>query len=748
MNKNFRPVSVPLITVDPFFSVWSFADKLTDDVTRHWTGRRNPMTGIIRIDDRAFFFMGKMVYSNRHYNEKFPTIPQTSVKVTPTSSIYTFENELLKLTLKFTTPLLLDDMKLLSRPASYISYDVEVKAAGEHKVALYFDFGTELCTETTEQKVKFGRTDYSFYMGNTEQAPLNRSGDDSHIDWGFFHVCRTDAFISNFRRRRIFCENNPMVPGMKEEDEYSFEQSASIGFITEKLNDVIVVAYDDVHSINYFGDILDAWCMKEYGCFDNAVRAAIADSAETFARCEKFDKEFTARLEKYGEDYAKVAALTYRQAIAAHKLVRGKNDEVLFFSKECFSNGCIATLDITYPSAPLFLIFNPELVKGMLRPIVRQAEDPAWPHDFAPHDAGTYPLATGQTYCRKPDDPYPLDGQMPVEECGNFLLCVAAVCRAEGNDSFAKENAGLMKKWADYLAENGYNPELVKGMLRPIVRQAEDPAWPHDFAPHDAGTYPLATGQTYCRKPDDPYPLDGQMPVEECGNFLLCVAAVCRAEGNDSFAKENAGLMKKWADYLAENGYNPENQLCTDDFAGHLAHNCNLSLKAIAALAAYGKLVNDAKYVDIAHDMAKKFLVDAAGEKASKLTFDGAPDTWSMKYNLVWDRLLDLGLFSDDFYKKEIALYKEKANRFGVPLDNRAMYTKIDWLAWTTILTDDDAYTADIYARCADMVSTSRQRVPVTDWYFTDTADQAGFQNRSVLGGFYINLLKDEWLSK
>lgn len=649
MNKNFRPVSVPLITVDPFFSVWSFADKLTDDVTRHWTGRRNPMTGIIRIDDRAFFFMGKMVYSNRHYNEKFPTIPQTSVKVTPTSSIYTFENELLKLTLKFTTPLLLDDMKLLSRPASYISYDVEVKAAGEHKVALYFDFGTELCTETTEQKVKFGRTDYSFYMGNTEQAPLNRSGDDSHIDWGFFHVCRTDAFISNFRRRRIFCENNPMVPGMKEEDEYSFEQSASIGFITEKLNDVIVVAYDDVHSINYFGDILDAWCMKEYGCFDNAVRAAIADSAETFARCEKFDKEFTARLEKYGEDYAKVAALTYRQAIAAHKLVRGKNDEVLFFSKECFSNGCIATLDITYPSAPLFLIFN---------------------------------------------------------------------------------------------------PELVKGMLRPIVRQAEDPAWPHDFAPHDAGTYPLATGQTYCRKPDDPYPLDGQMPVEECGNFLLCVAAVCRAEGNDSFAKENAGLMKKWADYLAENGYNPENQLCTDDFAGHLAHNCNLSLKAIAALAAYGKLVNDAKYVDIAHDMAKKFLVDAAGEKASKLTFDGAPDTWSMKYNLVWDRLLDLGLFSDDFYKKEIALYKEKANRFGVPLDNRAMYTKIDWLAWTTILTDDDAYTADIYARCADMVSTSRQRVPVTDWYFTDTADQAGFQNRSVLGGFYINLLKDEWLSK
>lgn len=649
MNKNFRPVSVPLITVDPFFSVWSFADNLTDDVTRHWTGRRNPMTGIIRIDDRAFFFMGKMVYSNRYYNERFPIIPQTNIEVTPTSSIYTFENELLKLTLKFTTPLLLDDLTILSRPASYISYDVEVKAAGEHKVALYFDFGTELCTETMEQKIKFGRTDYSFYMGNTEQVPLNRSGDDSHIDWGFFHVCRTDAFISNFRRRRIFCENKPMVPGMREDEEYAFEDSASIGFITEKLHDVIVIAYDDVHSINYFGDILDAWCMKEYGNFDNAVRAAIADQNEIFDRCEKFDKEFTAKLKKHGDDYAKVAALTYRQAIAAHKLVRGKNDEVLFFSKECFSNGCIATLDVTYPSIPLFLLFQ---------------------------------------------------------------------------------------------------PELVKGMLRPIVRQAKDPAWPHDFAPHDAGTYPLATGQTYCRTPEDPFPLNGQMPVEECGNFILCVAAVCHAEGNDSFAKENAELMKKWADYLVKNGYNPENQLCTDDFAGHLAHNCNLSLKAIAAIAAYGKLTGEASYTDIAHEMANNFLVDAAGEKASKLTFDGAPDTWSMKYNLVWDKLLDLGLFSDDFYKKEIALYKEKANRFGVPLDNRSMYTKIDWLAWTTVLTDDEDYTKDIYARCADMVSSTRQRVPVTDWYFTDTADQRGFQNRSVLGGFYINLLKDEWLAK
>ncbi len=639
MNANFRPSAVPLITVDPYFSVWSFADKLTDDVTRHWTGRRNPMTGIIKIDGSPFIFMGKMIYSNRDYNEKVPVIPQTSLEVKPTSTVYTFENELVKLTLTFTSPLLLDDLKLMSRPVSYIRYNAETKTADEHDIKVYFDIGAETCTSTMEQKVRFGRTEHSLYMGNTVQAPLSSSGDSTLIDWGYLHLCRKDAFAAEYYCRRQFCENRTLEP--KDETlEYGYESRVALAVICEGASDVVAVAYDDIHSINYFGDILDAWCMKEYGGFDGAVRAALADYEEVFARCEKFNAEFTAEMKKYGEDYAKVGALTYRQAIAAHKLARGKNDEVLFFSKECYSGGFIATLDVTYPSIPLFLLYNPELVKGMIRPIARMAIDEAWKFEFAPHDTGLYPLATGQKYSSK---------------------------------------------------------------------------------------------------------LERQMPVEECGNFILCVAAVCRAEGNDSFAKENADLMKKWADYLVQNGYKPGNQLCTDDFAGHLAHNCNLSLKAIAALAAYGKLTGETHYSDVAHDMAARFVTDAAGEKASKLTFDGAPDTWSMKYNLVWDKMLGLSLFSDDFYKKEIALYKEKANRFGVPLDSRKTYTKTDWLAWTTILTDDEKYMKDIYARCADMVSSTRQRVPVTDWYDTITAEQSGFQNRTVLGGFYINILADKW---
>ena len=49
-----------------------------------------------------------------------------------------------------------------------------------------------------------------------------------------------------------------------------------------------------------------------------------------------------------GEKYAEMLVLAYRQVIAAHKLVLDENGEVLFISKECFSNGCAATVDLRH----------------------------------------------------------------------------------------------------------------------------------------------------------------------------------------------------------------------------------------------------------------------------------------------------------------------------------------------------------------------------------------------------------------
>ncbi len=634
-----KAVSVPLITVDPFFSVWSPADKLTDSHTCHWTGRINAMIGIVRVDGKAFRFMGRcapQTYTTFRYEPD--VLPQTDLDVTPTASIYTFENDLLKLTVTFRTPLLMNDLVLMSRPVSYMEYKAELK--GDYDFSLYFDVDTQICGDWEADKITFGKTENSLWVGKSEQKPLHCSGDDCRIDWGYFHLADKDAFVSDRRGRHDFI-NGRDIAKFDDFSRNDYTQCAhrTLAVIKKELKGVIALAYDDIKSIQYFDEDLDPYYKKQYSSFDEMLAAALADYEEVKEKCEIFDLALTERMLAVGKDYAAIGCLAYRQAIAAHKLV-DTPDGIAFLSKENFSNGCIGTLDVTYPSIPLFLLFNPELVKGMLRPLARFARSDAWEFDFAPHDVGQYPLCNGQVYGLK-------DGKQTLEM---------------------------------------------------------------------------------------------QMPVEECANFILCVAAVCVAENSLDFANDMADLMKKWADYLTEYGYDPENQLCTDDFAGHLAHNCNLSVKAIVALGVYSRLSGDKSYGEKAKEMADRWMTDAKSETSTRLVFDNE-EGWSMKYNMIWDRIFGLGLFSKDIYENEIKEYTAQMNKYGVPLDSRSTYTKLDWMAWTTVLTDDRKYRDAVYASIRRMIEETPDRVPITDWYFTDTSRQRGFQNRSVLGGFFINLM-------
>jgi len=59
--------------------------------------------------------------------------------------------------------------------------------------------------------------------------------------------------------------------------------------------------------------------------------------------------------------------------------------------------------------------------------------------------------------------------------------------------------------------------------------------------------------------------------------LILTAAIADRPRGNARYAEKHWSVLSTWADYLLKNGLDPENQLCTDDFAGHLAHNTNLS---------------------------------------------------------------------------------------------------------------------------------------------------------------------------
>ena len=239
--------------------------------------------------------------------------------------------------------------------------------------------------------------------------------------------------------------------------------------------------------------------------------------------------------------------------------------------------------------------------------------------------------------------------------------------------------------------------------------------------------------------------------------MLLMTAAATAASGDMSFVNESWELLTTWAGYLRQHGLDPENQLCTDDFAGHLAHNCNLSIKAILGVAAYGRLLHrrgeeaeGERWIEAARSMAREWVEKAGnGDGTYRLAFD-RPGTFSMKYNAVWDKLLGLRVFPQGVWDKELKSYLTRLNPYGMPLDNRAAYTKSDWMVWVASMMNKEDFEVMI-STLWDAYDTMPNRVPLGDWYETEDAWQAKyreFQNRTVQGGLFMRLLSEKNFQK
>ena len=653
----FRPPAVPLVTHDPYFSGWSFSDRLTDDETRHWTGANNGLSSLLRVDDETYRLIGQ-------HPHRLPAAEQADLQALPTRTIYRFSAGGVEVTLTFCSPLLPDDLDVLARPVTYITWDIRATDGLAHDISIYFHAQSDWAVNTTDQSVVTSRYTLPglaiLAAASQQQDILAKAGDNLRIDWGSLFLAvpegRSSSTSLTFADagRNAFAETGA-VPGA---DSISAPRAvhdgwpvlaasfSTPGLGAETVSHHIVLAYDDIFSLEYLNRKVRPYWRKDDMDTATLLTTAASEYGSLMERCRDFDEEIMADLTNVGgEKYAALAALSYRQAISAHKLAVDYDGTLLFMSKENFSNGCIATVDVTYPSAPLFLLLNPDLLRGMLTPILDYAQSPHWRFPFAPHDLGTYPKANGQVY------------------------------------------------------GGGERTE------------------------------------------------DDQMPVEECGNMLILIAALARVDGDTAYVERYWPLLKRWAEYLRGKGLDPEKQLCTDDFAGHLAHNVNLSLKAIMALGAFAALceatgaAEDATlYRATAEEMAAQWIAMADDGDHYRLAFD-KPGTWSQKYNLVWDKLLDLRLFPKSVAQKEVAFYRTKQNRYGLPLDNRSEYTKLDWIVWCAALAeareDFDALVEPLY----DWLNETPARVPLTDWYWTTDGKQVGFQARSVVGGIYIPLL-------
>jgi len=673
-----RPPAVPLVAHDPYFSIWSQGDKLTDVDTTHWTGKPHRLTSLVRIDGKAFRVMGKEPAN-------VPALPQTNLEVLPTRTIYTFEGEGVRLTLTFMTPALPEDLEVLSRPVTYVTWEGRATDSGKHTVQIFFEASGELTVNSPDQSVISDETVsvidgryrprapnskwsevidgiWALKLGSREQAILSKKGDDLRIDWGYLYVAATHAE----NRSQVFAQDNgsaresfvrdgslDIVVNPKQPKNSNLLWAARdlnpIEVTSQPVSRWLMLAYDDEFSIQYMKKNLRPYWRRNGDDAAALLKKAAADYESLKKRCEQFDAELMADLRKAGgEKYARLCALAYRQCFAAGKFVADANGKPISFCKENHSNGCIGTSDVFYPMAPQFLLFGPSLAKSFLVPFMDYAASERWKFPFAPHDLGTYPHANGQVY---------------------------------GGGERTEEN---------------------------------------------------------------------QMPVEESGNLLILMAAVAEMEGNANFAGLYWKQLEQWAEYLKAKGFDPENQLCTDDFAGHLAHNVNLSAKAIVGLGSFAKLcemrgdkAKAAEYFKLAREFAQRWVKEADDGEKFRLAFD-KPGTWSQKYNLMWDQILGLNLFPKEVARKEMDFYLKMQNQYGLPLDNRSKYTKLDWITWTATLTQNRGDFEALINPVYDFLNATPDRSPMTDWYFTDTAKKRGFTARPVVGGVFAQMLYDK----
>jgi hypothetical protein len=654
-----RPPAVPLITHDPYFSIWSAADRLTDRNTSHWTGARQPIAGLARIDGKPYRFMGADP-------EEVPAMEQVSLSVTPTHTVYQFRAGGVDLTLTFFTPAFLKDLDILSRPVTYLT--VSATGQASHDVSILLDINPVIAVNTPDEPVTWGRARADnltvLSVGSRDQRVLNRPGDDLRIDWGYFHLAvpdtaaaqlsaAADALQTFVTHGALPASDDLDMPRMPRNGAAHLAVRLPFGVLTQQpVSRHVLLAYTEDYAIEYLGRKLRPYWQRSGQSVQDMLIAAENDFPALEARGKRFDDELITDLEKAGgKPFAQLAVLAFRQTLAAHGFAVDVDGTPMLFPKENFSNGCISTVDVLYPSAPFFLFFNPLLLQAQLKPVLEYAALPRWRWPFAPHDLGTYPLADGQVY--------------------------------GGGE-----------------------------------RTEED-----------------------------------QMPVEESGNLLILVAAMERELSNWDFARQYWPQFSKWAEYLRAKGLDPANQLSTDDFAGHLAHNANLSIKAIEGLAAYAAMARGVgkdkvaeEFASLARDMAAKWQQMALDGDHFKLAFD-RPGTWSQKYNLVWDQILDFNLFPASVRQTEIAFYLKHLNRFGLPLDNRKDYTKLDWEIWTATLADNPADWNALVDPIGHWINEGPTRVPLTDWYDTKSGKQEGFQARSVVGGVYIKVLADKGIA-
>lgn len=745
--QTLRPPAVPIHVHSPYYSVWQGSDNLTDSFASFWAGQTLGYVGLITVDGEGrvalaagmrfrpvaptltpslfltapatlagtpYRWMGQDTFSTP--SPPVPPMQQLGLPtVTATQTAYSFVAGGIQLNVTFTTPVLGNDLPTwVDSPFSYTTLKVAAVDGAAHAVNVYFGHTAELSVNDVTTNVTWARdtprvTSASVMrVGSAAQAVLGAKGDGTRISWGWHYLAvptgaRLPAGVTvqtsisyNVNSSRAFVAGQPLPsddtrqPRACEDDWILLAAAWSLGSVAPGSAPVTVYAvstYDEVASMSYYGTPLTpAWQHNGTVTAGALISRALTLYTPLMLSCAAFDAVFQSEMTAAGgPQYAALTALAYRQVFGS----------------------------MTYVTPP--------------------SGAPACPGDGAPAGA---PIAT------RPDGV-----RIDLSSVWAFMEEMSSDGDVSTVDVIYPASPALLY----------YSPELLWRVMVPVMGYAAgcsgSPAYPAynlSWAPHDLGTWPIA---------DRPADHQEQMPLEESGNMLILAGAIANMTGNvDFISAYQWQLLEQWAQFVNSSLPTPPAQLCTDDFEGPEPNNTNLVVKGITGMGSYARLLaaagrgqEAAAYLASAAQHVAFWLDNAiAGTNATGnnslhyVRQYGLPDTFSLKYNSLYHEFLQLGLFGGSVWDTEFDSYLHRGETYGVPLDDRNDFTLVEYmgaLLGVASSRPNPAYAATLLSQLWGFANDTPQRVPMTDWYQSKSADCVAFRARATVGDLFAMAL-------
>jgi hypothetical protein len=389
----FRVPAIPLLVQTPYLNVWLCGDRLADEAPKLWNGQIKGMAGILKIDGKAYRFLGLP-------SSPLPALRQDSVRILPTRTVFEFSQDDVKLALEFLSPMDPRDLRLLSLPVGLIR--AEVTCAVPRALQIYFDLTGEWAVGSSDRRITW---DGLFRIRPSQPRPFRETY--NYPDWGDFHWSPVEPATSQYgilqEVRKAFIDgSNPSrdtrYPRAVSDDWPVFAHSWDLGTVRKSAVRRLILGHVRHDVIDYYGSACPAYWTKFYADGPALVTAIAADFESIRARTAAIDAEVLSRANASGgTPLACLASIAFRQAFAANELAL-HGDQIFYFSKAMDLSGpsAIQSLDVLYPSSSALLAFNPALLRYQLAPLLNSLGRPDWKESLVMEDLGSYPVVSGQ----------------------------------------------------------------------------------------------------------------------------------------------------------------------------------------------------------------------------------------------------------------------------------------------------------------------------------------------------------------